>query len=112
MDHRDNFDGYVEALPAMLTLLTDAVDDRGPLAPFILELRTALGAAFAAAERLRIEHRRVSRRAQLKSGRARAHLHLVPTDPVMRAHSPSSKADPRDHDASSATAGRPTANRR
>lgn len=104
MDQSDDFDGYVEALPSMLTLLRDAVYDPGPLAPFIGELRAALGAASAAAERLRTEHRRMARRAQSRNGSAGAHLRLVAVDPWTMAAGAPCQADRRDHGAAGATA--------
>jgi hypothetical protein len=76
MNEKEDFDAFVESLPTMLILLGESVsEDRAPATQAVQELRATLGAALAAAERLRLERRRSARRSQAK-GPSRT-LHLV-----------------------------------
>lgn len=84
MNEIEDFDGYVESLPTMLTLLSEAVaEDHVATTPCIQELRAALNAALAAAERLRLEQRRKARRQQAQAGTSPGHLRLVQREPVV-----------------------------
>ena len=83
MNDMEDFDGYVESLPTMLILLSEAVaEDHVPTTPCIQELRAALNAALAAAERLRLEQRRQARRQQALAGLPPSHLRLVQGEPL------------------------------
>jgi hypothetical protein len=74
-DDQDEFDRYVESLPTMLTLLAAAVsEERAPPTKSVQELRLALGAALAAAERLRHERRRKARQHPSKTPGSVLHL--------------------------------------
>lgn len=78
MNDMEDFDGYVESLPTMLTLLSEAVaEDHVATTPCIQELRAALYAALAAAERVRLERRRRARRNRAEAGMPPPHLRLV-----------------------------------
>jgi hypothetical protein len=84
MNELEDFDGYVESLPTMLTLLSEAVaDDHVATTPCIQELRAALNAALAAAERLRLDRRRKARRNHALADGPPGHLRLVQRDPAV-----------------------------